>query len=301
MNLNQDVIDRTPTENRRKFFNQYERSEESKRIAYHYDEACEFINTVTGGRWNIYSACFFDDTDTLTQAQERKLDKFAQMMHLKPGMRVLDIGCGLGGALTYLCHKYGVTGVGISVTPSQPAYANARAQRIGADARFEVSHWDDFSDGQFDALYSDEMIVHVFDLDVFHRKCYSLLKPNGVALHKELHFTKDEYVGARDNLSSFLNGYFGYTGNYRLLEEEMLSAIQCGFLVEDIHVSPIENYIKIVNEHWLPSLSINKEKLIDLAGERYYKEFIKYLRCYLVLFKKGVFRLHTTAYRKSRG
>ena len=299
MNYNQDVIDATPKINRRQFFNKYEREEESKRIAYHYDDACEFINTVTGGKWNIYSGCFFEENDTLTQAQERKLDKFAKMMHLKPGMRVLDIGCGHGGALTYLCMKYGVSGVGISVTPSQPAYADARAQKLGVNARFEVSHWDDFNDGPFDALYSDEAIVHVCDLDVFHRHCLKLLKPGGIALHKELHFTKDDYVGSKDDLSSFLNGYFGYTGNYRLLEEEMLAAIKEGFTVEDIHVCPIDNYIKIVNEYWLVSLSNNKQQLIDLAGERYYKEFIKYLRCYLVLFKKGVFRLHTTAYRKA--
>ena len=116
----------------------YQLEEDAARVAYHYEVDPEFFLTVTDGEWNNYSASIWEEGFDITQAQEKKLDKYAEMMDLKPGMRILDVGCGWGGPLVYLCKTYGVQGHGITVSPMQIPIAEARAERYGVDATFDV-------------------------------------------------------------------------------------------------------------------------------------------------------------------
>src|SRR5262249_2515521 len=110
----------------------YAQAEETERSASHYEQDPRFYYYFTGGEWNVYSCIIWPDANTPpTEAQQTKLDLLAQEMQLKPGMRILDVGCGWGGPLTYLCKTYGVSGVGITVSPKQRAEAQARAARYG--------------------------------------------------------------------------------------------------------------------------------------------------------------------------
>ena len=120
---------------------------------------------------------------------ERKLDILAEMMELRPGMRIMDVGCGWGGPLTYLSTKYGVQGRGPDLSLSQKAAAEERIARHGADVEIVVSHWKDYvADEPFDAIYTDEVIVHFFDLGDFFKKVHGLLRDGGRMLNKELHW-----------------------------------------------------------------------------------------------------------------
>src|SRR5713226_9712391 len=92
----------------------YEIDEETIRSSYHYELDPEFFYILTGGDWHAYSCLFWEDGFTATEAQQTKLDRMAELMELKPGMSILDVGCGWGGPLVYLCKKYGTTGHGIT-------------------------------------------------------------------------------------------------------------------------------------------------------------------------------------------
>ena len=143
--------------NARNLYQSYNLDEEVDRIAYHYEVAPEFFKRITGGEWNVYSCSMWEEGFSLTQAQEKKLDEFARLMDLKPGMRILDVGCGWGGPLVYLCNKYGVSGHGITISPMAIPVAEERARKYGVNATFEVVHWKSLrSLQQFDCIYSDE-------------------------------------------------------------------------------------------------------------------------------------------------
>ena len=98
----------------------YSREEDTERSRSHYEQDPRFYYAFTGGEWNVYSGVIWPNANmTITEAQEAKLDLLAECMQLKPGMRILDVGCGWGGPLTYMCKKYGVSGIGLTVSPRQ--------------------------------------------------------------------------------------------------------------------------------------------------------------------------------------
>ena len=95
--------------------------EDVERTNAHYDLPPEFFLTLTGGRWNCYSCNLWDGATTETESQERKLDLLAELMELRPGQRVLDVGSGWGGSLVYLAKRYDVRGVGLMLSTPQLA------------------------------------------------------------------------------------------------------------------------------------------------------------------------------------
>lgn len=106
----------------------------------------------------IYSCGYWKDATTLQAAQQAKLDLVFQKLDLRPGQRVLDIGCGWGGALRYAAERYGVEGVGITVSEEQAAYARSRCSSPPITIRLE-----DYRNlrGEFDHIYSIGMFEHV--------------------------------------------------------------------------------------------------------------------------------------------
>ena len=76
----------------------------------------------------IYSCAYWRNATTLEQAQEHKLDLVCRKLGLQPGMRVLDIGCGWGGAAQFAAERYGVAVTGITVSKEQAALARERCR-----------------------------------------------------------------------------------------------------------------------------------------------------------------------------
>ena len=106
----------------------------------------------------IYSCGYWKDATNLDEAQEAKLDLIARKLQLEPGMTVLDIGCGWGGSLAYLQQRYGISGVGITVSEEQVRLA--REKYSCADLRFELQDYRSFTE-KFDRILSVGMFEHV--------------------------------------------------------------------------------------------------------------------------------------------
>lgn len=294
------LVKSTPVSQRR-LYQSYPLEEESRRIAYHYNVPPEFFTTITGGKWHCYSSPIFAEGDSLTQAQERKFDTYAEQMRLKPDMRILDIGSGWGGPLVYLASTYGVTGIGITVTEPQVKFSRSRAEENHVDVSFELSHWADFEDDEgFDAIYTDELLGHVRDLQAFYKKCRALLKPGGRLVNKELYLNARKNQDWSDRLSTHVNQVFGFTGNYRLMDEDVFHAEKSGFCVEHILDIPIAGYAKLVKEYWIPNLSRNREYLIGLTSKEHVDDIYKYLRGTPISFRKGCFNQKLITFLKNR-
>lgn len=274
------------------FYQRYSADEDKTRTNVHYEQPVEFFFAVTGGRWNVYSANLWsqiaeetlDDADTASQ--EAKLDRMAALMGLKPGMRILDVGCGWGGPLIYLCKTYDVTGVGLTLSPSQKDAADARAAREGVADRVEIveCHWRDYAGliGSFDAVYTDEVIVHFNDLGGFFDKAHSLLREGGRMVNKELHFTHARYAAMTRGLS-LINELYGSTGNYRTVGEELTLANNAGFDVTRIEQIPLVEYRRTM-ESWVSHMWNERARLEAMVGRDYFRKFRAYLKMCLHIF-----------------
>ena len=263
---------------RHRLYHAYSVSEDREHTNAHYERPPEFFATITGGRWNVYSCNLWDgDVNDDTVSQQRKLDLIAELAGLRPGMRLLDVGCGWGGPLTYLCARHGLEGVGLTLSPSQQAVAEDRIRREGARAEVRLAHWQEFRPpARFDAVFTDEVIVHFNDLGAFFERCHDMLVPGGVMVNKELHLKHPRFAVLQRG-GQHVSESFGDTGNYRTLADELALAAAAGFDVERVHHIERAHYEATLNA-WLHNMHAAREQLIGLVGTGDYRAFRTYLK-----------------------
>ncbi|MBD9477602.1 cyclopropane fatty acyl phospholipid synthase [Pseudoxanthomonas sp. PXM02] len=123
----------------------------------HYDLGNDLYAAMLGRRL-VYSCAYWRDAADLDAAQEAKLDLVCRKLQLRPGMRVLDIGCGWGEALKFAVEHYGVSGVGITISKEQAGYARRLCDGLPVEVRLQ-----DYRelDEPFDAAFSLGMFEHV--------------------------------------------------------------------------------------------------------------------------------------------
>lgn len=123
----------------------------------HYDIGNDLFSAMLDPRM-IYSCAYWARAETLADAQEHKLALVANKLMLQPGMRVLDIGCGWGGAAQFFAERYGVEVVGVTISREQEALARQRCRGLPVEIRFQdYREIDDI----FDRIYSIGMFEHV--------------------------------------------------------------------------------------------------------------------------------------------
>jgi len=123
----------------------------------HYDIGNDLYQRMLDRRM-IYSCAYWVNARNLDEAQEAKLDLVFGKLGLKPGQQVLDIGCGWGGSLKYAAEKYGVSGVGVTVSKEQAELARANCRGLPVEIRL-VDYRE--LNQQFDHIYSIGMFEHV--------------------------------------------------------------------------------------------------------------------------------------------
>jgi cyclopropane-fatty-acyl-phospholipid synthase len=257
-------------------YQSFSTDEDKARTNLHYELPVEFFKTLTGGEWNVYSANTWNRATTETESQEEKLDLLGTLMGLRPGMRILDVGCGWGGPLVYLSRTFGVEGVGLTLSPIQKAAAEERVARYGANVTILERHWKDHTDERpFDAIYTDEVIVHFNDLGGYFAKAYSLLRPGGLMLNKEVHYAHRRYAELTRAMV-FVNEIYGFTGNYRTLADELTLVGEAGFDVRRVESLSTAHYVRTVDQ-WSANLKNNRARLEGIVGREMFRRFQVYL------------------------
>ncbi len=146
----------------------------------HYDIGNDLYAAMLDRRM-IYSCGYWQGASDLDAAQEAKLDLICRKIGLQPGMRILDIGSGWGGFLQFAAERYGISGVGVTVSKEQAALANARMAHLPVETRLL-----DYQalDGTFDRIISIGMFEHVGykNYRAYFEKARSLLVPDGLML-----------------------------------------------------------------------------------------------------------------------
>lgn len=152
-----------------------------KNASHHYDIGNDLYERMLDKRM-IYSCGYWKNARNLDEAQEAKLELISQKLHLKPGMTLLDIGCGWGGFAEYVSKKYGVIVTGITPAVEQVKLAKKRTKGLPVAIRQQ-----DYREaaGTYDRIVSIGMLEHVGpkNYQTFFNKCRELLKPGGLMLH----------------------------------------------------------------------------------------------------------------------
>ncbi|MDR7332116.1 cyclopropane-fatty-acyl-phospholipid synthase family protein [Roseateles asaccharophilus] len=171
-------------------------------IAFHYDLGNAFY-----ARWldhtMLYSSALFENEgDTLEAAQAQRLDRIAQLLDLRPGMRVLEIGCGWGTLAATLAQRCGVEVVGVTLSTEQLAFARERAAQWGVADRVDL-RLQDYRDveGRFDRIVSIEMIEAVGEAywPTYFAALRERLAPGGVAVLQAITIDEAHFQHYRDN------------------------------------------------------------------------------------------------------
>src|SRR5437763_1294590 len=132
-------------------------------ISHHYDVSNDFYRLVLGPTMTYWCGYWAEDKYVLADAQEAKYELICRKLGLKPGMRLLDVGCGWGGMVLHAARHYGVTAVGVTLSRRQQELAAKRVAEAGLAGQVEVRVQDyrEVRDAPYDAISSIGMFEHV--------------------------------------------------------------------------------------------------------------------------------------------
>jgi len=162
------------------FFNRQSSSRAYMVGENHYDIGNDLYRLMLDSRM-IYSCGYWRNAENLEDAQRAKLELTCQKLHLEPGQKVLDVGCGWGGAARYIAENYGVEVVGVTVSKEQAKLAEENCRNLPVEIRVQ-----DYRalEGQFDRIFSIGMFEHVGykNFRTYFKKISELLKDDGLFL-----------------------------------------------------------------------------------------------------------------------
>jgi cyclopropane-fatty-acyl-phospholipid synthase len=252
-------------------------------VHHHYDLSNELYKSFLDADMHYSCAYFSSEKDTLEIAQQNKLRHIAAKLDLKPGQRVLDIGCGWGGMALYLAKAADVEVLGVTLSTEQLALARQRAIERGLDnrVRFELKDYRDV-EGPFDRIVSVGMFEHVgiAHYDEFFNKVRTLLKPDGVALLHSI-----GRMGGPGATSPWLRKYIFPGGYSPAVSEAMASVERSKLWVTDIEILRL-HYAKTLRA-WEQRFQANRKKIMTFMDERFCRMWEFYLIASELSFSHG--------------
>jgi cyclopropane-fatty-acyl-phospholipid synthase len=255
-----------------------------RNVAHHYDLNDELYELFLDDDKQYSCAYFTDPANSLEQAQADKKAHIAAKLALKPGQRVLDIGCGWGGMALYLHKVAGVDVLGITLSEHQLRIARQRAAVAGvADhVKFELIDYRKL-DERFDRIVSVGMFEHVGrkHYDEFFGQCRKLLKPDGVMLLHTIGLLGEPASGP----DPFTDKYI-FPGYHLPSLSEMVSASEkVRMIASDVEM--LRLHYAYTLRHWLERATEQRAKIEALYDARFFRMWEFYLAGGIVMFESG--------------
>jgi len=244
-----------------------------------------------------YTMAYYRDTaNSLEQAQLDKKAHLAAKMFIKPGMKVLDIGCGWGGFALYLNRHYGCEVLGVALAPDQIAFCKERAEAEGvADkVKFALMDYRDV-EGQFDRISSVGLLEHVGTphYPQFYKRTFELLKPDGVMLSHCC--GRANGPGATD---AWTRKYIFPGGYIPALSELVTQSEQAGWQVMDVEA--MRFHYSHTLEEWYNRTVIHRDEIVSMYDEQFYRMWLYYLAGAEQSFRHGTLVNWQLLYVKDR-
>jgi cyclopropane-fatty-acyl-phospholipid synthase len=270
----------------------HSKTRDRQAVSFHYDVSNDFYKLWLDPAM-IYSCAYFKSPDdSLETAQAQKLNYICRKLRLRPGERLLDIGCGWGGLIIHAARYYGVQGVGITLSEQQLTFAQKRIKDAGLSSRCEV-HLLDYRDaaqlGEFDKLVSVGMVEHVGEsaLPEYFRSAFQLLKPGGFFLNHGIGRAGNRPKSAE---RTFTDVYVFPDGELIPIPTTLRCAEEAGFEVRD--VENLREHYFLTLCHWLRRVESNLDQATNLVGELKYRIWRLYLAGSAYYFQSGKLDLY---------
>jgi len=250
-------------------------------IQFHYDIGNAFYRLFLDKNM-VYSCGYFTNwNNSLDQAQLDKLDMICRKLQLKPGERLLDIGCGWGALICHAAQHYGVQAHGVSLSQEQVDFAQARIRELGLDgsASVELKDYNDV-EGCYDKVSSIGMVEHVgiANVPLYLRKVYSLLPDRGIFLNHGI--TRPAKKSSRRFRrlrpeQRMLRKYIFPGGELDHIGHSLELMESHGFRVSD--VEGWRDHYALTCRRWCQKLWENREEARRLVGSEKYRIWLAYL------------------------
>ena len=262
-----------------------------------YDISNDFFALFLGPTMGYTCSYFENDDMTLDEAQVAKFDLALGKLHLEPGMTLLDVGCGWGGAMEVAVQKYDVNVIGITLSKAQSEFARERLAKLDTDRSIEVrlQGWEEFNEpvdrivsiGAFEAFKAERY-------PLFFERAHSLLPSDGrMLLHTILAHTQKFFRdnGIKLTISDLKFMRFNAAeifpgGQLPAVEDIETLAEGSGFTLERTHL--LQQHYARTLDMWSDNLIANREQAISLTSQEVYDRYLKYLTGCADFFKRGI-------------
>ncbi|MFI9822953.1 class I SAM-dependent methyltransferase [Streptomyces sp. NPDC052013] len=258
-----------PEEARRPRRGLHTKRSDRRAISHHYDVGNDFYEIVLGPSM-VYSCAYWPappPEGTLEQAQRDKLELVCHKLALRPGQRLLDVGCGWGSMAVHAAREHGADIVGITLSQEQAAFARKRVADEGLTDRVEIRVQDyrDVTDGPYDAISSIGMAEHVGSeryleyATVLHR----LLKPGGRLLNHQI-ARRPQRDETAYHVDAFIDAYVFPDGELAPVGTTVSNLERAGFEVRDLEA--IREHYALTLRAWVARLEADWDRAAGLTS-----------------------------------
>ena len=264
--------------------------EKSKRVAKeHYDIGNDLYTRMLDP-YMQYTCAYWKNAENLNQAQENKLDLICRKLKLEKGMRVLDIGCGWGGLLKFAAEKYGIIGVGVTLSKEQQKWGQESVKDLPVEIL--LTDYRDYSATPFDRVVSIGVLEHVGYKN--HRDFMQIvsnhLKDDGLAL---LHTIGDSV--STTTTEPWVDKYIFPGGQIPSLQQ-LSSSWENILTIQDLHNIGIDYDLTLMS--WHENFKQSWPELKDKYGEDFYRLWEYYLLSCAGSFRSGYLQLWQMVFTK---
>jgi cyclopropane-fatty-acyl-phospholipid synthase len=251
----------------------HSRSRDAAAIAHHYDVSNAFYRLVLGPSMTYTCALWRDQQMGLDAAQAAKHELVCRKLGLRPGMRLLDVGCGWGAMSLHAALHHGVRAVGVTLSRRQAEWAQKTVADAGLADRVEIRHQDyrDVHDGPYDAIASIGLIEHVGrdQLPAYAKQLWSLLNAGGRLLNHGIAFPASPSGSLRQRAvapsRSFINRFVFPDGELIDVGAVVSGLHETGFEVR--HVESLREHYALTCRAWVKNLEGHWDEAAAEAGE----------------------------------
>lgn len=270
----------------------HSRTRDAEAIHHHYDVSNRFYEMVLGPSMTYTCACYPKAGSGLEEAQAHKYDLVAAKLGLRPGMRLLDVGCGWGGMVRCAARHHGVKALGVTLSREQAEWAQEAIRAEGLQELAEVRHLDyrDVAESGFDAVSSIGLTEHigVRNYPTYFAFLRNKLRPGGRLLNHSI--TRPDNRHTPRVRRGFIDRYVfpdgELTGVGRIITE-MQSA---GFEVR--HEENLREHYALTLQEWCANLEANWDACVEEVGEATAKVWGLYMAGSRLGFERNWVELH---------
>ena len=239
---------------------------DAEAIQHHYDVSNNFYRWILGPSMAYTCAVFPSVDSSLEVAQEEKFDLVARKLGLKPGMKLLDVGCGWGGMVMHAAKNYGVQAIGVTLSEQQALWGDRAIKEAGLEnsAQIRFSDYRDTNETDFDAISSIGLTEHIGrdNYPSYFSFLYEKLKPEGRMLNHTI--TRPDEQLPTHYRKSFINRYVFPDGELSAPGVIMNAFNNAGFEIR--HEENLREHYALTLKHWGENLEAHWDEAVAEAG-----------------------------------